>query len=88
MKIKDTYVLRNVAGENLIVPIGGDNLNFNTAMTLNETGAFLWNILLDDVTVDTLIDKMMGEYAVDRETAQKDINIFLNKLREQSILDE
>ncbi len=88
MKIKDTYVLRQVAGENLIVPLGGQNINFNTAMTLNETGAFLWEILLNEVTTDELTDKLIAEYSVDRKTAQRDINLFLNKLRDQSILDE
>lgn len=88
MKIKDSYVLRSVAGENLIVPVGGNNINFNSAMTLNETGAFLWQLLTADTTRDALIDAMTKEYDIDAETAAKDIDIFITSLKEHSILED
>ncbi len=88
MKIKDSYVLRNVAGENLIVPVGGNNINFNSAMTLNETGAFLWQLLTNDTTRDALICAMTKEYAIDADTAAKDIDLFITSLKEHSILED
>ncbi|MBE6796829.1 MAG: PqqD family protein [Ruminococcaceae bacterium] len=88
MKIKESYVLRSVAGENLIVPVGGNNINFNSAMTLNETGAFLWQLLNADTTRDALIDAMTKEYDIDAETAAKDIDIFITSLKEHSILED
>jgi hypothetical protein len=88
MKIKDSYVLRSVAGENLIVPVGGNNINFNSAMTLNETGAFLWQLLTADTTRDALIDAMTKEYDIDADTAKKDIDIFITSLKEHSILED
>ena len=88
MKIKDSYVLRSVAGENLIEPVGGNNINFNSAMTLNETGAFLWQLLTADTTRDALIDAMTKEYDIDAETAAKDIDIFITSLKEHSILED
>lgn len=88
MKIKDSYVLRSVAGENLIVPVGGNNINFNSAMTLNETGAFLWQLLNADTTRDALICAMTKEYDIDADTAKKDIDIFITSLKEHSILED
>lgn len=88
MKIKDSYVLRSVAGENLIVPVGGNNINFNSAMTLNETGAFLWQLLTADTTRDALIGAMTKEYDIDADTAKKDIDIFITSLKEHSILED
>lgn len=88
MKIKDSYVLRSVAGENLIVPVGGNNINFNSAMTLNETGAFLWQLLTADTTRDALIAAMTKEYDIDADTAKKDIDIFITSLKEHSILED
>ncbi|MBR5011148.1 MAG: PqqD family protein [Clostridia bacterium] len=88
MKIKESYVLRSVAGENLIVPVGGNNINFNSAMTLNETGAFLWQLLTADTTRDALIDAMTKEYDIDADTAAKDIDIFITSLKEHSILED
>ena len=88
MKIKDSYVLRSVAGENLIVPVGGNNINFNSAMTLNETGAFLWQLLTADTTREALIAAMTKEYDIDADTAAKDIDIFITSLKEHSILED
>ena len=88
MKIKDTYVLRSVAGENLVVPVGGNNINFNSAMTLNETGAFLWNLLANGTTCEELISAMTKEYSVDVDTASKDIDTFISVLKEHSILED
>ena len=88
MKIKDTYVLRSVAGENLVVPVGGNNINFNSAMTLNETGAFLWNLLTNETTREELISAMTKEYSVDVDTASKDIDTFISVLKEHSILED
>lgn len=36
------FVLRKVAGENILVPVGNTALTFNGLVTLNESGAFLW----------------------------------------------
>ena len=41
MKIKDGFLLRQVAGQNVVMPMGSD-LDLNMMITLNETGAFLW----------------------------------------------
>ena len=45
MKLKANYVLREVAGENIVIPVDSEAINFNGIMTLNETGKFLWNQL-------------------------------------------
>ena len=40
MKIKEGYLLREVAGSNIVVPIGEGELNFSGVITLNDVGAF------------------------------------------------
>ena len=53
MKIKDSFVLRNIAGINTVIsadPASG----FDGMITLNETGVFMWNILKNGATVDEL----------------------------------
>jgi len=44
MKLKEGFMLRQVAGEHVVLPVGAD-VDFNGMITLNETGAFLWNRL-------------------------------------------
>lgn len=87
MKIKDTYILRNVAGQNIIIPIGGDNVNFNRAITINETGAFIWNLLSVDTTAEKITEELTREFSVDYETAFCDVKSFLDLLSQNNMLE-
>lgn len=87
MKIEKSFVLREIAGEYIIVPTGNTALDFNGLITVNEVGMFLWNLLQNEVTEEDLICRTMEEYEVDRETVKGDIEEFLEKLRVSGILD-
>ena len=87
MKIKDGFVIRNVADTFVVVPVGDKLVDFSAMMTLNETGAFLWNCLAENITKEQLVEKMCGEYDVDEKTAAADITEFLDILDSKNILD-
>lgn len=87
MKIKDGFILREVAGNTIVVPVGDAAADFNGMISLNETGAFLWKLLLNDVEPKFLLAEMMKEYDVDEEQAKKDIEDCLNKLYGAGVLD-
>lgn len=87
MKLKKNFILREVAGTFLVVAVGDAVKDFNKAINLNSTGAFLWKQLENEVTEEELIDKLLEEYEIDRETAKKDISGFLQRLREANLLD-
>ena len=48
MKIKNNYILRTVAGQHLVVPVGEEGVNFNCIITLNNSGKLLFEELLKD----------------------------------------
>ena len=50
MKIKEGYLLREVAGSNIVVPVGSGNMDFSGVITLNEVGSFIWKQLEKDTT--------------------------------------
>lgn len=88
MKIKSGYMLREVAGYSVVVPIGMETLDFNGMINLNGTGAFLWKLLEDGATQEELLAKMLEEYEVEEAVAKQDISVFLDKLREAELLYE
>ena len=45
MKLKSGFILREIAGSSIIVPVGERVKEFNGVINLNDTGVFLWNIL-------------------------------------------
>ena len=87
MKIKNGFILRTVAGQNLIVPVGENTMNVNAAITLNESAAFLWNKLTEEQSEEQLLSALTEEYAIDEETAKADIKVFLDVLKEHNILE-
>lgn len=87
MKISEGYLLRSVAGKNIVVSVGS-NVNFNGMLTLNDTGVFFWNLLQNDISKEELLEKVLKEYDVSREEASKDIDEFIEKLTEAKILED
>lgn len=87
MKIKDGYILREVAGNMIVVPVGEAAMNFNGMISLNETGAFLWRLLENEIEPKVLLQELMKEYDVEEEQAKNDITEVLNKLYRAGVLD-
>ena len=88
MRIKDGFMLRNVADMNIVVPVSQNALDFKSMLSLNETGAFLWQLLKQDIPEEELVQKLMDEYEVDEDNAERDIREFLDEIRETGALEE
>ena len=87
MKIKDGYLLREVAGNIIVVPVGEASMNFNGMINLNETGAFLWKLFEKGADAKTLLKSLLNEYDVSEEQAKMDITDIINKLYDAGVLD-
>ena len=84
MKIKEGFLLRQVAGKNVVLP-GGD-LDLNMMITLNETGAFLWEQLQSEKNEQELIGALLEEYDVEETVAAKAVSAFIQKLNDHGFL--
>ena len=87
MKLKDGFLLRNVAGQAVVLPMGG-TVNLNTMITLNETGAFLWERLEKETDEAALVAALLEEYDVSEATAIKSVAAFIDKLNNHGFLAE
>lgn len=85
LKIKPGYIVKKVMGSYMLVSIDGEG---GSMQTMNETGAFLWEQLSKDTTVDRLVDALLSEYDTDAATARADVTAFLAKLKASDLLDE
>lgn len=82
MRANENFVLQEIADEFIIIPVGEETERVNGIVKLNETGAFLWKIISSkDMTVDDLVHAITAEYQVDEILAQRDVQIFLEKLK-------
>ncbi len=88
MKIKEGYMLKNVSGQSIVVPVGAAAINFNGMISLNESGAFLWGAMTQDIGRDGLIERLLAEYDVEPQIAAEGVDSFLKKMREANLIDE
>ena len=79
MKVKDGFIMRQVGGQSVVLPIGNE-LDMNMMITLNETGVFLWEHLQEETTEDALVTALRGEYEVDEDMARASVRKFAEKL--------
>ena len=86
MRVEKEFVLREIAGDYIIIPTGKTVLEFNGLVTVNEVGVLLWKMLQEEVTFEDLVKGVLEEYDVDEDTARADIQEFLDKLTENNIL--
>lgn len=88
MKIKEGFILREVAGSNIVVPIGDEQMSFNGVITLNDVGTFIWKHLESGATIEELVKAVTDTYDVDKETAAADIDRYIFKLRDKNIIED
>lgn len=87
MKVREDYIMRPVADTWAVVPVGVAYKNFKGMITLNESGALLWNTLKKGAGREELVKALMAEYAVSEETAFSDVDEFIAKLEEAGALE-
>ena len=84
----DGWISRLSETVSVILGIGSEAYTPNQIMSVNETGAFLWNLLEKGAEKPELVDALTKEYEVNAETAEKDVEAFLTQLREKALIEE
>ena len=88
MKIKNDFLLREIAETHIVVPIGGRVIDFKGMMMLNEIGSFIWSKLQDERTFDEVLESILEEYEIDADAAKADLEEFLALVKKNGALDE
>lgn len=90
MKLKDQLILREVAGEYIIVPTGQRVREVTGVVYISSSAAYLWDFMKNnDFTKDDLVRRILEHYnGVTQEKAAQDIDRFLKILADNNILDD
>ncbi|MBQ8360292.1 MAG: PqqD family protein [Oscillospiraceae bacterium] len=81
MKRSADFLLRDVAGTLVVVPVGAAVSDFPGMITLNPTGAYIWELLEQEHTVESLVDALTARYDVSAEKARADVESFIDRLK-------
>lgn len=87
MKIKGEFIVREIIGECVLVPVGETALRFNGIISLNPVSAVIWKGLLENKDREQLLEDILEEFEVERDQAAADLDEFLQLLRQNQLLD-
>lgn len=88
MKLKDGFMLKKILDDYIVVPTGDNIVDFAVAVSLNESGAFLWEQLSNERTIFELADALAAEYDVSSEDVIGDVAEFAELLKTHNFLAE
>lgn len=87
MKRNPNFLLRQVADSTVLVPVGPATKQFPGMIRLNETGRFVWELLEQEQTRESLTDALLARYEVTREQAAADVDAFLQRIQPTGALE-
>lgn len=87
MKIKENFVLRQVADTWVVLPLGDAAISFDGMIKLNESSALLWKTLENGCSREDLAKVLTEQYDVDYERALRDVDAFLRNLSQVECIE-
>lgn len=88
MKIKDGYILKDVAGSKIVIATGAQRLNFNGVITFNDVGAEVFNMLNGENSLEDIVAKISADYNAPIEVVRADVEKLIEKMRKNNLIDE
>ena len=86
-QLKKQYVLRKIGADYFAVAVSG-KASDQKMIKLNETGAFLFEQCKESFDRETLTNALLKEYDADRALIEKDVDRFIDSLRQNELIDE
>lgn len=87
-KVNGNYLLRKIAGEAVLIPVGSGTEQLNGIITLNETFRFIWEQFKEPHTVQDVVMSARNEYDDEDEKIEKDICRFVEESLQYGFLTE
>lgn len=88
MKIKDGFILKDVAGSKIVIATGEQRLNFNGIITFNNVGADVFSLLDGTHSTEDIVANVSEKYGVDRDIVKADIEKLIDKMRKHNLIEE
>ena len=86
MHLKYTFEIMELSDQIIAVPIGDNVQAFRGVIKLNETSAFIFELLKEDITEDIIVDKLEMEYNAPKELLIHDVRRYIQEFNERGLL--
>ena len=78
----ESFVFRKIEDETILVPIKDNVGDMGSIYSLNEIGAFIWEHLDGERSLEVIKEKIIGGYEVSPREAEADLEGFVTDLVE------
>lgn len=86
MEVSKDVVYRCVAGEHILIPVGGASLGKNGMFILSEVGGLIWKGISDGKNLEQIVQQILDEYDVDEKTAREDADALIERLQKAGLV--
>lgn len=86
MRIKDGFVLREIAGQIMVIATGEASKNFHGMIKLNETGKDIFVALQEKCSEAEIAARLQEKYDIEAEKAVADTRAFLAQMKDAGFL--
>ena len=87
MKIKKGFVVREVAGKSVVIALGEASKSFKGMIELNGMARVIWDMLAEGKESAEIIESIIAEYDVDRDTVTRDVDRFIEELKGANVFE-
>lgn len=87
MKIKKGFVVRDIAGKSVVIALGEASKSFKGMIELNGVARVIWDLLAEGKESNEIVDAIVAEYDVDRETVASDVDRFIDQLKGANVFE-
>lgn len=89
MKLGNNYILREIAGEKVVVKQGTHGMDMTKIISFNESAAALWEEFCNkEFTVKDAAGFLMARYGISEDRAIKDAGIWADALTKCGAVSE
>ena len=86
MRIKSGFVLREVAGQIMVIATGEASKDFHGMIKLNVTGKVIWLALQEGLSEEDIAKRLQEQFDVDSEKVLQDTHAFLQQMEDMGFL--
>ena len=86
MRIKEGFVLRQVAGQHMVIATGEASKGFHGMIKLNETGKEIFLALQEGLDEEGIAKRLQDNYEVEEVQAKEDTKKFLAQMKDAGFL--
>ena len=88
MRIKEGFILKDVAGSKIVIATGEQKMDFSGVITFNSVGADIFMLLDGTNSIDDIVKKISEDYEAPVEVVQADVEKLIEKMRKYNLIED